>query len=123
MSNCDDNFNEIQRLEAERRRIQAELDRLNGSADRELKPERNFVFRGKDGKEYEANFDEVWKQISRDPLLQQEWANRAVDERYKPIGSEGQFENLAQMVAHMGIDDATIAEILISPHSFQQLVA
>jgi len=106
MSNCDKNFQEIQRLEAERRRIQEELDRARGVSSEELKPERTFLFRGKDGKDYEANFDEVWKQIARDPLAQQEWANAAAEAGYKPIGSEGQFENFRQMVDQMGMDNA-----------------
>jgi hypothetical protein len=105
MSNCDDIFNQIRALENRRKGIADQQTALHSVND-DPKPERTFVFRGKDGQQYEANFDEVWKQIARDPLMQQEWANAAAEAGYKPIGSEGQFENFRQMVDQMGMDNA-----------------
>jgi hypothetical protein len=105
MSNCDEIFQQVQALEAKKKGLADSLTTLS-SVDEDPKPERKFVFRTKDGQSFETNFDDVWKQISRDPLAQQEWANAAADSRLKPVGSEGQFENFAQMVDQMGLDSA-----------------
>jgi uncharacterized protein YjhX (UPF0386 family) len=105
MSNCEDIFNQIRSLEAQRKGLLDQHTMLE-SVEGDPKPERTFLFRGKDGQEYEANFDEVWKRLARDPLAQQEWANAAAEAGYKPVGSEGQFENFRQMVDQMGMDNA-----------------
>lgn len=105
MSNCDEIFQQVQALEAKKKGLADSATTLS-SIDEDPKPERRFLFRGKDGQQYEANFDEVWKQISRDPMAQQAWVDAAVDNRLKPTGREGQFENFGQLLDQMGLDNA-----------------
>ena len=107
MTNCDDIFNEIQALQARREGLKNSHTTLSSidNGDRP-DPARTFLFKDKNGQEFEANFDDLWRQISQDPLAQQEWARKAVDERYKPVGSEGQFENVGQLVDQIGLDNA-----------------
>jgi len=104
MSQCDDAFQEIQRLEAKKKAIQEELAKLNGDPSND--PVGRFVFRGKDGQNYEASFDEVFRQITQDPLATKAFAEMAAQNRLKPTGAEGQFENFSQMVDRMGLDRA-----------------
>ena len=109
MSKCDDLFQQIQALEQRRREIETGysiLENSQRSAD-EPDPARNFVLRDKGtGQELETNFDEMWKGLANDPDAYQGWAARAAGERSKPIGANGEFENFAQLVDRMGIDNA-----------------
>jgi hypothetical protein len=111
MSNCDDAFQEIQRLEAERRRIEKQLIDAREALDPEnrVDPARTFVFQDRaTGLPVEVAFDEMWDAVRRaDSDSMQRWAMRALGDREKPVGREGQFQNLAQLVDRMGADDAT----------------
>lgn len=104
MSNCDEIFQQIQALEAKKRGLSdalATLDQIEepDAVDR-------FVFRGKDGQSYEASFDEIFNQVSRNPLATKAFAEMAAQNRLKPVGAEGQFENFSQLVDRMGLDRA-----------------
>lgn len=104
MSNCDEIFQQIQALEAQKRGLNDALGTLD-QVD-EPDPVNRFVFRGKDGQNYEASFDEVFRQITQDPLATKAFAEMAAQNRLKPTGAEGQFENFSQMVDRMGLDRA-----------------
>jgi len=105
MTNCDDLFQQIQGLQAKKKGLSDALTPLM-QVDEPSDPARTFVFRDKSGQRIEADFDEVWKQISRDPLATQEWADIAAANGELPDGSNGHFENLRQMVDRMGMNDA-----------------
>ena len=111
MSNCDDLFQKIQQLEAERRRIEKELvdarDALNPE-DR-VDPATRFVFQDRaTGTPVEVSFSEMWDVVRRaDSEGMQRWAEQGIGRRQKPVGSEGQFQNLGQLVDRMGVEDAT----------------
>ena len=111
MSSCDDAFQEIQRLEAERRRIEDQLIKAREALDPEdrVDPARTFVFQDRaTGLPVEVAFDEMWDAVRRaDSEGMQRWTMRALGDRERPVGSEGQFQNLAQLVDRMGVDDAT----------------
>ena len=105
MTNCDDLFQQIQGLQAKRKGLGDALTSLS-QVDEPPDPARTFVFRDKNGQMIEADFDDVWKQITRDPLATQEWADIAAANGELPDGSNGHFENLRQMVDRMGMNDA-----------------
>jgi len=106
MTNCDDLFQQIQGLQAKRKGLSDALTLLS-QVDEPPDPARTFVFRDKNGQQIEADFDEVWKQISRDPLAHQQWAELAAGRGDLPDGANGEFENLRQMVSRMGMTNAT----------------
>ena len=106
MTNCDDLFQQIQSLQAKKKGLSDALTPLM-QADEPPDPARTFVFRDKNGQEIIANFDDVWKQISRDPLATQQWAELAAGRGDLPDGANGEFENLRQMVSRMGMTNAT----------------
>ena len=106
MTNCDDLFQQIQGLQAKKQGLHQALAPLS-QIDEPPDPARNFVFKDKNGQEIMANFDDVWKQISRHPLATQEWAEIAAGRSALPDGSNGEFENLRQMVNRMGMTNAT----------------
>lgn len=105
MSNCDELFQRIRALEDKKQAFHDARGALHSMAS-EDDPVDRFVFRGKDGQSYEASFDEIWKQISQDPLATRAFAEMAAQQRLKPYGAEGQFENFAQLVDRMGLDQA-----------------
>ena len=107
MSNCDDLFQRIQALEAKKKALGETLAPLNQIDGDEPDPARTFTFRARDGQLVEADFDEVWRQISADPLATQDVADAAAANMATPMGSEGQFENLRQLVDRMGMEDAS----------------
>ncbi|QNG26092.1 hypothetical protein [Synechococcus sp. HK01-R] len=110
MSQCDDAFQEIQRLEQERRKIEDQLIRAREALDPEqrIDPARVFVFQDKaTGASVEVQFDQIWDALRRtDSPAMQAWADRALGARERPVGSEGQFQNLKQLVDRIGIEDA-----------------
>ncbi len=105
MPNCDDIFQQIQALEGKKQGLNEASAQLSADVE-EPDPVGRFVFRGKDGQNYEASFDEIWKQVSQDPLATRALAEIAAEGRVKPNGAEGQFENFAQLVDRMGLDSA-----------------
>ena len=108
MANCDDLFQQIQALEQRKRDIDKARFALNSERPpEEVDPATNFVFRDRaTGQELETNFNQMWRDMTVDPDRLQEWAARAAGSRSKPIGSDGEFENFAQMVDRMGVDSA-----------------
>lgn len=108
MANCDDLFQQIQALQQRRQEITDADGVLRSSQEPpERDPAKNFVFRDKTtGQELETNYDEMWQDMASDPRKMAAWAERAAGERRTPIGSDGEFENLAQMVDRMGFDSA-----------------
>ena len=106
MTNCDDLFQQIQGLQAKKKGLSDALTLLS-QVDEPPDPARTFVFRDKNGQQIEADFDDVWKQISRDPLATQQWAELAAGRGDLPDGANGEFENLRQMVSRMGMTNAT----------------
>jgi len=108
MSNCDDLFQQIQALEQRKRDIEQARYALNSERPpEEPDPAKNFVFRDRTtGEELETNFNQMWDDMTVDPDRLDEWAARAAGSRSKPIGSDGEFENFAQMVDRMGVDSA-----------------
>jgi hypothetical protein len=121
MSNCDKNFQEIQRLEAERRRIQEELDRARGVSSEDLKPERAFLFRGKDGKDYEANF---WYSVfvpARTPkpiidklneAIRTTLANPAMQKKFVEQGLDPQSSTPKELGDLMAKDSKRLGEVV-----------
>jgi len=106
MSNCDDLFRQIQALEAQKKGLNDALAPLMEVDADEPDPARVFAFRDRAGKRVEVDFDEVWKQLGRDPLATQDMADAAIANRETPMGSEGRFENLGLLVDRIGLDDA-----------------
>lgn len=111
MSSCDDAFQEIQRLEQERKKIDDQLARARETLDPESRvdPARTFVFQDKaTGASVEVQFDQIWDAIRRtDSPAMHAWADRALGAKERPIGSEGQFQNMKQMLERMSIEDAS----------------
>jgi len=105
MTNCDDLFQQIQGLQAKRKGLADALTPLM-QVDEPSDPARTFVFKDRNGQQIEANFDDVWRQITRDPLATQEWADIAAGNGALPNGANGEFENLRQLVDRMGLTDA-----------------
>ena len=104
MTNCDEIFQQVQALEQKKKGMQGALAPLMEVDDPD--PVERFVFRGKDGQKYEASFDEVWQQVSKDPMAARAFSEMAAENRLKPVGAEGQFENFSQMVDRMGTESA-----------------
>lgn len=107
MSNCDEIFQQVQALEESKRKLRtARSTLLSRSQPDEPDPVGRFVFRGKDGQDFEVDFDQVFRQITQDPLATKAFAEMAAQNRLKPVGAEGQFENFSQLVDRMGLDRA-----------------
>ena len=106
--NCDDIFNRIQELQRKKREASESEQFLYSLEDNAPDPSRRFVTRTTDGKEVEVDFDDLWKRIQVDDKLM-EWARAAAENRQKPIGSDGYFENMGKLVDDLGFDNAVEA--------------
>ena len=108
MTQCDETFQKIQALQQRKRQLERMGGILaNAGGDVPDDPAKKFAFRDKEtGDDLEMDFDDVFQRNTetRDDLV--EGAARAAGRRAKPIGSEGQFENFAQLIDRMGFDSA-----------------
>ena len=105
MASCDDIYNRIQQLQEKKRRYDEAASYVYSAAEEAPDPSRVFVAKTTDGKQVEVDFDELWSRVMADPATR-EWALKAAERRDKPVGSEGYFENLGQLVDRLGFDDA-----------------
>jgi hypothetical protein len=106
MAQCDDIFQQIQALEADKRVLTESRASLAQVEEPEGNAARRFAFRGKDGQQYEASYDDLFRQISADPLATEEWARFAAEYGFKPQGADGQFENFRLLTDRMGLEGA-----------------
>jgi hypothetical protein len=111
---CDDLFQRRQALIKEGKDIDQKLERvghlrLSSQFPSSEDPAKRFVFTDRQtGQQIETNFEEMWDVVKRaDSEGMQRWAERALGSRQKPVGAEGQFQNLGQLVDRMGVEDAT----------------
>ena len=108
MTQCDETFQKIQALQQRKRQLERMGGILaNAGGDVPDDPAKRFAFRDKEtGDDLEMDFDDVFQRNTetRDDLA--EGAARAAGRRATPIGSEGQFENFAQLIDRMGFDSA-----------------
>ena len=105
MASCDDLYNKIQQLQEKKRRYDEAASYVYSASEEAPDPSRVFVTKTKDGKQIEVDFDELWARAMADPATR-EWALKAASRGDKPVGSEGYFENLGQLVERLGFDDA-----------------
>ena len=98
MTQCDEIFQKIQRLEAIKRQ-------LNSTVDYSSDPSEGFFARTKDGKLVELDFEDLWTRMQNDQSFM-EWAESAAGRRDKPTGMDGRFENFGQLVDRLGFDNA-----------------
>ena len=110
MANCDEIFQKIQELQRQRDALTEQINQQTEMLDPKdrVDPARVFIARDKQtGLDVEVSFDEMFDAVRRaDSPMMQEWAARAAGERITPVGSDGQFQNLRQMVDRMGVEDA-----------------
>lgn len=102
MSNCDDTFQEIQKLHGEIEKLDSSRTFLKKLSSIENKKPNTFKVRGVDGNQLEIDFDQWWYRMGNDPEGVDAWAERAVGQRSKPAGAEGMFENIDGLVRNLG---------------------
>jgi len=102
MSNCDDTFQEIQKLNSEIEKLDSSKTFLKKLSSIENRKPNTFKVRGVDGNQLEIDFDQWWYRMGNDPEGVDAWAERAVGQRSKPAGAEGMFENIDQLVRNLG---------------------
>tara|TARA_R100000664_G_C2759194_1_gene148736 strand:- start:41 stop:3556 length:3516 start_codon:yes stop_codon:yes gene_type:complete len=101
MTNCDETFQEIQKLQKRKDEV---LRLQNDVLSLGEEPRKNQVFRttGSDGRQIEIDYGQWWYRVSQDPDGVEAWAERAAGQRKKSFGEEGFFENAEQLVRNMG---------------------
>ena len=102
MSNCDDTFQEIQKLNSEIEKLDSSRTFLKKLSSIENRKPNTFKVRGVDGNQLEIDFDQWWYRMANDPEGVDAWAERAIGQRSKPAGAEGMFENIDQLVRNLG---------------------
>ena len=102
MSNCDDTFQEIQKLNSEIEKLDSSRTFLKKLSSIENRKPNTFKVRGVDGNQLEIDYDQWWYRMANDPEGVDAWAERAVGQRSKPAGAEGMFENIDQLVRNLG---------------------
>ena len=106
MSNCDDTFQEIQKLHGEIEKLDSSRTFLKKLSSIENRKPNTFKVRGVDGNQLEIDFDQWWYRMANDPEGVDSWAERAVGQRSKAAGAEGMFENIDQLVRNLGEQNA-----------------
>lgn len=105
-NNCDDPFQQVQRLMRMRAAIDAELQKITaGGNDSDLPAA--FLRDRNTGEGIEVNFDRWFREamVSQSDAMA-DFAARAVGEMRRPAGDQGWFINAAQLVDRIGTDSA-----------------
>lgn len=105
-NNCDDPFQQVQRLMRVRAAIDAKLQQIAAGGDDSDLP-RVFLRDRNTGEEIEVNFDRWFREamVSQSDAMA-DFAARAVGEMRRPAGDQGWFTNAAQLVDRIGTDSA-----------------
>ena len=102
MSNCEEIFQKIQRLQKEVDELETSGRLLESLSSINKKRPKGEKVPGTDGQDMEIDPDLWWARMSTDPDGVDPWVDRAVGQRKKAAGAEGVFENVEQLVNNMG---------------------